>query len=538
MDSSAATLDAAFDGAVLYCQAYGVAVLALVYLRYSEPAAADRAGELPFVHAAFARQRRNKRDAALVVAGLLVCGCAGARSLAPCILAGAAPCASAGGGGGLTVTTASGVFYEPSGWWRGGVRWRQWVQVDGAVYLDSILPDSRSLGDEALANEGNEAAQARWSQFLESQRETRVVESIGGTLRLGTAGSRGSPFVDTSIGPWTLRIISGALMIVLSGALSVGAKLSTPVDAALDEFLLRAAADSTLPLSLLRQQLQLEFADATRIESSSCELAVAERWIAAASSNSLHLFAIEDCEHGQPATHEYFDNQNQRIPMVTTEIRRAGTNQSFSVTIPQALFGGLGAFLDRVSAAKEAAESNREELYIHEWALALEARRQQGHVHHMWEGGGDCIACSQDVDLVKILKRCESCSDRSDCPCKAQFCGKCLLKWWIRAQTESLPRDATELLAAGGHARCPTCRVDFCLHDVFPCAVDGAEPADAEPADDVEAADVAEPGPAAEISADAPAVGGAAQPRPSMMAQLAQERAERAKAAAAAAGEE
>jgi hypothetical protein len=73
---------------------------------------------------------------------------------------------------------------------------------------------------------------------------------------------------------------------------------------------------------------------------------------------------------------------------------------------------------------------------------------------------GECGALAN----VRVTKQCATCEERGGCACDPAWCANCLLAWWVEKNTTRL--DAGEPPARKWQARCPTCRVFFCLDDV------------------------------------------------------------------------
>ena len=73
----------------------------------------------------------------------------------------------------------------------------------------------------------------------------------------------------------------------------------------------------------------------------------------------------------------------------------------------------------------------------------------------------DCVVqCGAKVQ-VKFIKRCnpemcgglaKCCADRRHCFCRPNMCFACIAKWFKDEEKTT----------------CPTCRVEFCMHDVVP----------------------------------------------------------------------
>lgn len=92
-----------------------------------------------------------------------------------------------------------------------------------------------------------------------------------------------------------------------------------------------------------------------------------------------------------------------------------------------------------------------------------EQPRQHIHTHESLPLAaclGDCGAMAN----VRVTKQCLTCDERDGCACEPAWCANCLFAWWVEKNTTRL--DAGEPPARRWQARCPTCRVFFCLDDV------------------------------------------------------------------------
>ena len=94
-------------------------------------------------------------------------------------------------------------------------------------------------------------------------------------------------------------------------------------------------------------------------------------------------------------------------------------------------------------------------------------RQQEGTVVTS-TNDSECLGACGHAANVKIVKRCQTCTERTPCLCTPSWCHQCILKWWISQNQTKLEMELP--IDPRWQARCPTCRAYFCLDDVLPCS--------------------------------------------------------------------
>ena len=57
----------------------------------------------------------------------------------------------------------------------------------------------------------------------------------------------------------------------------------------------------------------------------------------------------------------------------------------------------------------------------------------------------DCLGACGNRASVLLRKRCDTCEERTNCPCEPSWCHECLLRWWLTKN-----RTRVEIAAGGG----------------------------------------------------------------------------------------
>jgi hypothetical protein len=196
------------------------------------------------------------------------------------------------------------------------------------------------------------------------------------------------------------------------------------------------------------------------------QVAVTESYIIKASWLKIEFAAILDCKLvSGSVSRRWMDGEYVELVKVRISNSRG---VPFDVQLPRELFAKLeNSFLARVRAAQQIIQRQREDMFVEEMVELLRDRLSQGLVYEGASAEGmDCLGgCGRGVQ-VKIVKRCESCSERTDCFCDAGWCHLCLLKWWLTQNQTKIEME--QPFSSTWQAKCPTCRAYFCLDDLLP----------------------------------------------------------------------
>ena len=162
----------------------------------------------------------------------------------------------------------------------------------------------------------------------------------------------------------------------------------------------------------------------------------------------------------------------ERVDVVNLKIvSRRFFNATFHISILREQYRQLESFVGRIRSAQAAIAKQRSSIFLTRFVQELKRRQDEGTVATTTSASTECLgACGHSAN-VKIVKRCQSCTEREPCLCAPSWCHRCILKWWISQNQTKLEMELP--IDPRWQARCPTCRAYFCLDDILPCS--GAE---------------------------------------------------------------
>ena len=234
-----------------------------------------------------------------------------------------------------------------------------------------------------------------------------------------------------------------------------------------------------------------------------CRIIVTQGWLLVLRPRGMDAVRVEDVRIATPPRLVLRHSGSERVECVQLDIRREiptlaaiaravspriRPHEAFRLEVPREGFDCLqqaAVGRRRGRALANVKESYRNGLAAQERTLsppaaspsaaarsgttAYSAEMQKGPSgQHLNTGGslplaaclGDCGATAN----VRVTKQCLTCDERDGCACEPAWCANCLFAWWVEKNTTRL--DTGEPPARRWQARCPTCRVFFCLDDV------------------------------------------------------------------------
>lgn len=162
----------------------------------------------------------------------------------------------------------------------------------------------------------------------------------------------------------------------------------------------------------------------------------------------------------------YMGMEPVQMALLHMRNRRHG-GRDFEMKMPLEAYWRLeDSFVRRVQAAKAERQKQQVADFATEVAAMLLQRQKEGITYKTFVTPDECLGqCGRRAN-VKISKRCMACQERQECACAVAWCHHCLLKWWIAQNQVKVEMDMA--FQSAWQAKCPTCRVPFCLDDLLP----------------------------------------------------------------------
>ena len=222
----------------------------------------------------------------------------------------------------------------------------------------------------------------------------------------------------------------------------------------------------------------------------SAQVAVTATWVIQASRLGFDVAVIADCDMRlRGVSRQYVNTEQVEVGTIRVQNQRRLGAPSFEIQLAMDDYQRLEeSALNRVREAQAAIAAQRNTAFAAEFARIL--RERQGMEGMAWQLQAEpqpCMGCGR-ASTVKITKKCDTCPERVECGCEPSWCHHCLLKWWITKNQTRIEMEPD--FSPTWQARCPTCRIYFCLNDVMPLA--DATIDDEDRADDTTDADAAE----------------------------------------------
>lgn len=200
-------------------------------------------------------------------------------------------------------------------------------------------------------------------------------------------------------------------------------------------------------------------------------VAVTQTWLLRFGRLTADVVAIRDVRlpNARPSNAtQWIRGERVDVSRLDVVPRRRGV-RPFTLRILRDQYAQLDrGFTSRVRAVQAAVSAQRRSAFADEFVREMRRRHDAGDVFDDEdESAIDCLACGEKAN-VKIVKRCTSCAERTNCLCDPSWCHECLLKWWLSRNQTKIDMDLT--VQPHWQARCPTCRAYFCLDDVVPVA--------------------------------------------------------------------
>jgi len=207
-----------------------------------------------------------------------------------------------------------------------------------------------------------------------------------------------------------------------------------------------------------------------------CRIIVTQRWLVVLRPRGMDAVRVEDVRIVTPPRLVLRHSGSERVECVQLDIRReihaTSAATTFRLEVPREGFDGLQRAA--VGRRRVRALVNIKKSYRH--GLAAQERTFLPHLSAVADGSAadserneslQLVACLGDCGAmanVRVTKQCITCEERDGCACEPAWCANCLFAWWVEKNTTRL--DTGEPPARKWQARCPTCRVFFCLDDV------------------------------------------------------------------------
>jgi hypothetical protein len=321
------------------------------------------------------------------------------------------------------------------------------------------------LSEEQQGNAPNDVAYVRATYNSDNQLPKK---RFVGVLREEGHGEGSTYYLDTGFSKHLFLLV--VLVATVCFAFAARELVQLFFGGALGDPSLRALAryaNGPDDLIQLMREVEGEVANpASTVLSFGEQVAVTESYIIKASWLQIEFAAILDCKLvSGSVSRRWMDGEYVELVKVRISNSR-GT--PFDVQLPRELFAKLeNSFLARVRAAQQVIQRQREDMFVEEMVELLRDRLSQGLVYEGATAEGmDCLGgCGRGVQ-VKIVKRCDSCPERTDCFCQAGWCHLCLLKWWLTQNQTKIEME--QPFSPTWQAKCPTCRAYFCLNDLLP----------------------------------------------------------------------
>ncbi len=161
------------------------------------------------------------------------------------------------------------------------------------------------------------------------------------------------------------------------------------------------------------------------------------------------------------------------VCFLTISNRSISQARPFRLSVSSAHFellrGGDDSLLGRIEAARAAILAQRETVFLKRFESILQQALVNGEAYTPRQDVDECLGGCGNKANIKIVKQCDTCEERDDCQCEATWCHICIFKWW-QAQNNTRIVDLEQEFHPAWQAKCPTCRVYFCLNDVVPCS--------------------------------------------------------------------
>ena len=184
----------------------------------------------------------------------------------------------------------------------------------------------------------------------------------------------------------------------------------------------------------------------------------------------VHTVAIRDIILPERPSYIRTWVNGERVDVVNLKIvSRRFLNTTFHISILREQYRQLESFVSRIRSAQAAIAKQRSSVFLTRFVQELKRRQDEGTVATTTSAStAECLgACGHNAN-VKIVKRCQSCTEREPCLCAPSWCHRCILKWWISQNQTKLEMELP--IDPRWQARCPTCRAYFCLDDILPCS--------------------------------------------------------------------
>jgi len=141
----------------------------------------------------------------------------------------------------------------------------------------------------------------------------------------------------------------------------------------------------------------------------------------------------------------------------------------FDIVLPRMHFDLLSASLvERVNRFQDIQVQQRERMYLPEFETMLSLRSTLGN-NFSANHTSECLGACGRPALCLVSKTCTTCEERDLCNCDASWCHECILKWWFTKNATKVEMlSISDPVDSAWQARCPTCRVYFCLNDLVP----------------------------------------------------------------------